>query len=158
MSYFKIGSYLATLVIGGVIASWYYGEEIEQMKSDAYSAKANLVEQAVKENNELSVEDRGQREKYFDNKIKNDTYFANLEQESKNVKTVTGCYVDPNVKRLWNLANRGNSKTLTFRTNGLHDTLQRSAAEIQAIDLSMSGLRDRGTWEPYFKRENLSQL
>jgi len=158
MGYGKIASYFIVLGIGWTIASWYYGGEIKQIKLDHKTALVESVSRAVDQHNALADEDRSFMETFFEEDNKSDNFFANTTEEIKNVKAVNGCFVSPDLKRLWNKASRGDTSTNTSRTNGLHGRLYESASTFYAFNFRGNSVCKRSDGQPRFGCEGVSRL
>lgn len=155
MGYGKIASYFIVLSIGWTLASWYYGEEIAQINLKHKTALVEAVTRAVEQHNALANEDRSFMETFFEEKNENDSFFTKTTEDIKNVKHVTGCFVSPELKRLWNAANKGRIKALSSRTDSLHGAVQKRIAKIQPNNTGSPTVFKGGSREPHFKREGI---
>lgn len=149
MSYGKLASYFIVLSIGWTLASWYYGEEIAQLKLDHKTAIVESVTRAIDQHNALAEEDRGFMETFFEEDNKNDSFFSNTTEEIKNVKAVNGCFVSPDLKRLWNKASRGRPQANTTRTNSLHDSMQERTSTLYSFNMGGNSVCNRSYSQPF---------
>jgi len=159
MSYKTLASYLGMIGVGWLLASWYYGEDIAELKHSYEKEKKEAVERTVIQHNVLAEEDRILFEGVVEKKITSADYFTKLEEETRSVKINNdGCLVNPDIVRLWNNANRGEFETNAPGTNGLHGALQKNTSAFYPFDVGSKEIFSGGKYQSYDFGKSLSRL
>lgn len=154
----KLISYAAIFITGWLVASWYYGEDIAQIKLDAEKAKTEAVSHAIAQHNALAEKDRALSESFFREQINDTEFFSKLQEKAKHVQTINDCFVSRDTLSLWNAANRGDTKTTKTGTNRIYGFLQKNITPFKTHDNGSSGFFGGSVKQSYPGRKRVLQL